>query len=108
MTSRLPTALILEDDVCDGLRGGVGDAESDVFYAQGVGNFPRFAMQSKGGAAAAHPNDFDIDPAHAAAPACAQGFHRRFFGGKTAGVTLVFIFDVRNRRLRWRCKRDGE
>jgi len=33
----------------------------------------------------------DVHPAHAARPACAERFHRRFFHGESPGVTLKWI-----------------
>src|SRR5262249_53926930 len=44
--------------------------------------------------AARTPHNFDIDPSDAAAPACAERFHRSFFGGKPAGVALVFVLEA--------------
>jgi YfiH family protein len=72
----------------------VGDAEGDVFYAEAFADFAGFAVKFHGGAAAALADDFDIDPADAAAPAGAERFHRGFFGGEAAGVALVFIFEA--------------
>jgi hypothetical protein len=78
----------------EGLVGGVGDAEGNVFYAEAVSDVAGFAVEFYGGTAAALANDFNIDPADAAAPAGAEGFHRGFFCGEAAGVTLVFIFET--------------
>jgi len=78
----------------EGLVGGVADAEGDVFYAEADGDVAGFAVEFHGGAAAALADDFDVDPADAAAPAGAEGFHRGFFCGEAAGVTLVFIFET--------------
>jgi polyphenol oxidase len=72
----------------------VGDAEGDVFHAEAVGDVAGFAVEFHGGAAAALANDFDIDPADAAAPACAESFHGGFFCGEAAGVALIFIFEA--------------
>jgi hypothetical protein len=85
---------VLEDDLGEGLVCGVGDAEGDVLYAEAVSDVARFAVEFYGGAAAALADDFDVDPADAAAPAGAEGFHRGFFCGEAAGVTLVFIFET--------------
>src|SRR5215813_1924662 len=81
-------------DLGEGLVGGVGDAEGDVFYAEALADFAGFAVEFHGGAAAALADDFDVDPADAAAPASAEGFHGGFFGCEAAGVTLVFIFEA--------------
>jgi hypothetical protein len=42
-----------EDDLGDGLVGGVGDTDCDVFHAEGIGDFLGFAFQGQRGAAAA-------------------------------------------------------
>ena len=85
---------VLEDDLGEGLVCGVGDAEGNVFYAEAVSDVAGFAVEFYGGTAAALADDFDVDPADAAAPAGAEGFHRGFFCGEAAGVTLVFIFET--------------
>jgi polyphenol oxidase len=78
----------------EGLVGGVGDAERDVFYAEGVGDLAGFAVKFNCGAAAFLADDFDVNPADAAAPAGAEGFHRSFFGGEAAGEAFVFVFET--------------
>jgi polyphenol oxidase len=78
----------------EGLVGGVGDAERDVFNAEAFGYVARLAVEFYGGATAALANDFDVDPADAAAPAGAEGFHCGFFCGEAPGVALVFIFEA--------------
>ncbi len=85
---------VLEDDLGEGLVGGVGDAEGDVFYAEAGGDVAGFAVEFHGGAAAALADDFDIDPADAATPAGAESFHRGFFRGEAAGKAFVFIFEA--------------
>jgi YfiH family protein len=70
----------------------VGDAQRDVFHAHPFGDVTGLAVEFYGGAAAFLADDFDVDPADAAAPAGAERFHRGFFGGEAAGVALVFIF----------------
>jgi polyphenol oxidase len=85
---------ILEDDLGEGLVGGVGDAEGDVLYAESVGDVAGFAVEFYGGAAAFLADHFDVDPADAAAPAGAERFHRGFFCGEAAGVAFVFIFEA--------------
>lgn len=72
----------------------MGNAEGDIFYAEAFADFAGFAMEFHGGAAAALADDFDIDPADAAAPTGAERFHRGFFCGEAAGVPLVFIFEA--------------
>lgn len=86
--------LILEDDLGEGLVGGVGDAERDVFYAEALADFAGFAVEFYGGAAAFLADDFDVDPADAAAPSGAEGFHGGLFCGEAAGVAFVFIFEA--------------
>jgi hypothetical protein len=87
------TLLILENNLGHGLRLGVRDAERDVLHAQACGDFCGFARQGHGGAAALFADYFEIDPAHAAAPAGAERLHGRFFGGEAAGVAFKFIFE---------------
>jgi polyphenol oxidase len=72
----------------------MGDAERDVFYAEAFADFAGFAVEFYGGAAAFLADDFDVDPADAAAPAGAEGLHRGFLGGEAAGVALVFVFEA--------------
>ena len=78
----------------EGLVGGVGDAEGDVFYTERVGDFAGFAVEFYGGAAAALADHFDVDPADAAAPAGAEGFHGGFFCCEAAGEAFVFVFET--------------
>jgi purine-nucleoside/S-methyl-5'-thioadenosine phosphorylase / adenosine deaminase len=78
----------------EGFVGGVGDAQGDVFDAEGVGDFAGFAVEFYGGPAAFLADDLDVDPADAAAPAGAESFHGGFFGGEASGVALVFIFEA--------------
>jgi YfiH family protein len=85
---------ILEDDLGEGLVGGVGDAERDVFHAKAIGDVAGFAVEFHGWAAAPLADDFDVDPADAAAPAGAESFHRGFFCGEAAGIAFVFILEA--------------
>jgi YfiH family protein len=90
----MTASVSFKDDLGEGLVGGVGDAEGDVFDAEAVGDFGGFAVELDGGAAAALAYDFDVDPADAAAPAGTEGFHCGFLGGEAAGEALVFIFEA--------------
>jgi hypothetical protein len=72
----------------------VGDAEGDALHAELGGDFCGFAGEGDGGAAALFADYFEIDPADAAAPSGAEGFHGCFFGGEAAGVTLEFILEA--------------
>ena len=87
-------SLALKNDLGEGLVGGVGDAEGDVSYTEAVGDFAGFAVEFDGWAAAFLADDFDIDPADAAAPAGAESFHCGLFGGETAGEPLIFVFEA--------------
>ena len=78
----------------ESLVGGVGDAEGDVFDAEVIGDFTGFAVEFYGGSAAALADDFDVDPAHAAAPAGAERFHRGFFRGEAAREPLILILEA--------------
>jgi len=72
----------------------VADAEGDVFNAEAIGDFAGFAVEFYRGASAALADDFDIDPAHAAAPAGAERFHRGFFRGEAAREPLILILEA--------------
>lgn len=76
------------------MRFGVRDAEGDAFHAEAGGDFCGFASEGDGGAAALFADDFEIDPADAAAPAGAKRFHGRFFGGESAGVAFKLVLET--------------
>ena len=76
------------------LLGGVRDAQRDVFHAEVVGNFPGRAFQSDCWAPAPLAHNFHVNPAHTAAPACSQSFHRSFLRRETAGIALELILEL--------------
>src|SRR5579862_5224565 len=77
--------LRFKDDLGEGGVAVMRDGDGDIFHAEAVGDGARRAGQFQRGLAAWFADDFDVDPAHAARPACPEGFHRGFLGGKAAG-----------------------
>src|SRR2546423_3626789 len=70
---------------------GVGGG---VFFPPGpLGDLARLSEESHGGPSAFFSYDFEVLPAHAAAPAGSQSFHRRFFGSESPRVSFELIFE---------------
>src|ERR1700676_580761 len=81
----------------------MGDREGYIFNAQTARNFAGGAGQSQRRFAAGLPDDFNINPAHAARPAGSQRLHGSFLGSKASGESLATTavrFAIGN--LRWR------
>ncbi len=71
-----------------GLLGGVGQREGDVFCAEAGGDGGGLSVELDGWALAFGADDFDVAPADAVIPSGAEGFHAGFFGGEAGGVTF--------------------
>src|SRR4029077_3545600 len=82
------SALVFETDFRERAIAGMRDAQSDVPGSHAFCVLARYAMEEDGRPPAGLARHFNIPPAHALAPAGAQGLHGRFLGGKAPGVTL--------------------
>ena len=80
--------LIFQDDVGQGLLGGVGDREGDILRAEPGGDGRRLAVKLNRGTLASWAHDFDIAPADAATPSRAQRLHPGFLGGKARSIAF--------------------
>jgi polyphenol oxidase len=72
----------------------VRDAEGDALDTEVRGDFCGFASEGHGRAAGLLADDFEINPADAAAPSRAERFHSRFLGGETAGVAFESVLEA--------------
>ena len=77
-----------EDDLCDGVFGGVREGEVRGVCAGACEEFVREIVKSDGRRARLIGDDFDVLPREAAAPTRAEGFQRGFFRGEARGVVL--------------------
>jgi hypothetical protein len=68
----------------------MADAHVPADNAEAGGDAVAFAGERNFGLAAGFGEDFDVGPGDAAAPASAEDFEHRFFGGESAGE----VFDV--------------
>src|SRR5437660_4614879 len=85
-------SLILKDNLGQGLRFGVRDAERDVLHAELAGYFCGFTCEGHGRSAALLTHYFQIDPADSTPPSGAEGLHRSFLSGEAAGVAFELVF----------------
>src|SRR6201986_1731504 len=83
-----PRNLALQNNVRERLLGSVRDGERDIFVAELGSDGGGLPVKLQGGALAFRPDNFDIPPAHAMAPAGADGLHARFLGGEARGIAL--------------------
>src|SRR5258705_11809615 len=65
------------------------DGERDVFGSQLLREHCGLAVELDGWPLPFRANDFNIAPADAVIPPCAQGLHSGLLGGKAGGVTFV-------------------
>jgi len=66
----------------------MGDADGNASDAEGSGDFCGFTGEGDVGAAALFADDFEIDPADAAAPSGSERFHGGLLGGEASGVAF--------------------
>ena len=78
----------LEDDLRDGVFGGVRDGKVRVRRAEVLEEVARVAGELKEGSARLVGGDLDVVPGEAVAPACAERLEGRLFGGEARGVVL--------------------
>ena len=71
-----------------GLVGGVGKREGDVFRTEAGGNGGGLSVELNGWTLAFGTDNFDVAPADTAAPSGAESFHAGFFSGETGGVAF--------------------
>lgn len=77
-----------EDDLSDGVFGGMRDGEVRGVCAGAVEEFARQIVKEERGRTRRVGNYFDVLPCEAAAPTRAEGFERGLFRGETRGVVL--------------------
>jgi|GEM_PF-5819855 len=77
-----------EDNLSDGVLGGVRDRKMREVCARAVKEVARQIVKEKRGRARCVGHYFDILPREAAAPTCAECFERRLFRGETRGIVL--------------------
>ena len=77
-----------EDDLGDGVFGGVRDGEVSCRSAGAREEFAREVVKDDGRRARFVRDDFDVLPREAAAPTRAERFKRGLFRGETRGVVL--------------------
>lgn len=90
---RLP-GLRFENDLREGLRGGVRDAQRDVPDAEALGDLLRLAGQCQRRPPAFLAHDFHIHPSDAACPARAERLHGGFLGGEAPRVALILVLET--------------
>src|ERR1700722_2833625 len=60
----------------------------DILSAKSGSNGRRFAMKLNGRTLPFRAHNFDVSPAHAAAPTRTERFHPRLLGGETSGIAF--------------------
>lgn len=85
---RLVKVAAFEDDLGDGVFGGVRDGEVRRRRAAACEEFARELVKDERGRARRIRDDFDVLPREAAPPARAERFERGLFRGEARGVML--------------------
>ena len=75
-----------QNDLGDGLLGGMRERERNVNRAQPRGERGCLAVEGDGWPAAGLTRDFNVTPAYAMVPASAQRLHGRLLGREAGGV----------------------
>jgi len=70
---------------------GVSDGKMSTNGSQPVKEFRSSAMENHRRPSSRSRADFHVLPGHAQAPACPDGLHSSFLGGKTASIALSFV-----------------
>lgn len=83
--------LTLQNDFSEREVAAMSDRKSSIDNAHPAGYFRCAAAQFQPRLAGGGTDDFNIAPADAVAPACAEGFHSGLLGGEAGGITLEFI-----------------
>ena len=83
--------LSFKNHLCHRLFRRVRNADRDILHTQPVCNLARFAPQLEHRPAPLPPQNLDVHPTHAAAPARPQRLHGGFFHRKPPGVPLILI-----------------
>jgi YfiH family protein len=72
----------------------VRDADGNASDAESRRDFCGFAGKRHRRSATLLADDFQVDPAHAAAPSSAERFHGRFLRGEAAGVAFELVLEA--------------
>src|SRR5579864_2544916 len=80
--------LAFKDHIRNGKLWGMGNRKRDVPGAKLRCKFCRDAIELDRGTAARLAKYFDVTPAHAAVPACAESLHGRFLGREAGGISF--------------------